>query len=547
MTIPESLTDAAWVDGLLRWFTYALWQGAFIGTSLALCLGFIPVSRTGLRYIITLAALVALVVLPAASTTWGSGVEQSVAPAQASTTQIDVQAQRTSEDIWSLSGVRLWIGPMLQAHAPLGSGWRQSIALFYALGVMLLSLRLVAQLLYTTRLRRTAILAPADLKATLHRLAGKLDTPTVPHIACSYRVDTAMVMGWRAPLILLPTGTAVKLTPAQLDGVLLHELAHVKRHDYLVNLLQCLAETLLFYHPVVWWLSSAARREREGCCDDLAANACGGPCCYVEALLALERQRVRPTVAIAVHGGDLTARVQRLLGGYAPRTHISGLILSFGLTLLLGVGMSFAQQGSSFFKHQPSDAEIRDPFPTLQGSKEFIIITADSLEYFVTLEGARAELPFDLYLPTKLPRGFSLANEFYRVLPQNLVLTMFETNDQDRSTYISLQQQPVETFQGLPVGASAPIKQVTVAGHSGEYVKGYWDGISETQLGMEKNEGLSESGRWVNEEDAHMLSWRQDGFVFTLTARNLTPKPDDSERHTILAVAASLASSSSTQ
>lgn len=117
-----------------------------------------------------------------------------------------------------------------------------------------------------------------------------------------------MVMGWRTPLILLPANVKSHLTPKQLDGVLLHELAHVKTHDYAVNFLQLLAETFFFYHPALWWVFGVVRQEREYRCDDLAAQACGDRRDYAEALLALEKARSRPTAAVALAGTVETSR-----------------------------------------------------------------------------------------------------------------------------------------------------------------------------------------------------------------------------------------------
>src|SRR6185503_18060872 len=103
------------------------------------------------------------------------------------------------------------------------------------------------------------------------------------------------------------------LSRAQLEAILAHELAHVRRHDYLFNLFQTLIETLLFYHPAVWWLGARIREEREHCCDDLAVVACGSAPIYAEALLSMERLRGAPELALAITGGSLLARVERLL------------------------------------------------------------------------------------------------------------------------------------------------------------------------------------------------------------------------------------------
>ena len=117
-------------------------------------------------------------------------------------------------------------------------------------------------------------------------------------------VDVPTVVGWLRPAVILPVAALANLSPAQVEAVLAHELAHIRRHDYLVNLFQTLAETLLFYHPAVWWLSARIRTEREHCCDDVAVAVSGDAVGYARALAELEAWRVgTPGMALAATGG----------------------------------------------------------------------------------------------------------------------------------------------------------------------------------------------------------------------------------------------------
>ena len=111
------------------------------------------------------------------------------------------------------------------------------------------------------------------------------------------RVPT--IVGCLRPVILLPASVVTGLPASHLDAVLAHELAHVRRHDYLVNVLQSLVETLLFYHPAVWWCSRQIRIEREHCCDDLVVEACGDRVVYAHALAQLEELRGLQTDAVS--------------------------------------------------------------------------------------------------------------------------------------------------------------------------------------------------------------------------------------------------------
>jgi hypothetical protein len=128
-------------------------------------------------------------------------------------------------------------------------------------------------------------------------------------------VAVPTVVGHLRPVILLPASVITGLAPAYLDAVLAHELAHVRRQDYLVNALQSLVETLLFYHPAVWWCSRQIRIEREHCCDDMVVEAGGNRLAYVTALAQLEELRgLEPMLSLNASGGRLVDRIRRLLG-----------------------------------------------------------------------------------------------------------------------------------------------------------------------------------------------------------------------------------------
>jgi beta-lactamase regulating signal transducer with metallopeptidase domain len=143
-------------------------------------------------------------------------------------------------------------------------------------GVLLLCLRSVGGMALVRRLGRSGLsAAPAALEATLARLANTLGLRASVRLYESALVGVPTVVGWLRPVILLPASTLTGLTAQQLELILAHELAHIRRHDYLVNLVQSAAETLLFYHPAVWWVSKRMRVEREHCAGRPHRPACG--------------------------------------------------------------------------------------------------------------------------------------------------------------------------------------------------------------------------------------------------------------------------------
>ncbi len=162
--------------------------------------------------------------------------------------------------------------------------------------------------------RRNVRLAEAFWQESMARLAARLAISRKVRLWESAIARTPAVIGWIRPVVLLPASALSGLAPSQIEALLAHELAHIRRHDYLVNLLQTAIETLLFYHPAVWWVGRQMRAERENCCDDLAVAVCGDALVYARALTELEKIRMAtPRLAMAANGGSLLDRVRRLL------------------------------------------------------------------------------------------------------------------------------------------------------------------------------------------------------------------------------------------
>ena len=205
--------------------------------------------------------------------------------------------------------------------------WFAGVAFFYARGV--------AGWAAVRRLRRRGVCAPAPQWQTrLDQLAARMRLSRPVALLESCFTDTPVLIGYLRPVILLPLGCLTGLSTAQVECILLHELAHAVRHDYLVNLLQSLVEGLLFYHPAVWWVSRAVRAERENCCDDRVVELMGDARAYAATLAAVERRRApAPEAALAASGGNLMKRIRRLT--VEPRGSQASVAPAFSAALLL--------------------------------------------------------------------------------------------------------------------------------------------------------------------------------------------------------------------
>ncbi|WP_291271998.1 transglycosylase SLT domain-containing protein [Geothrix sp.] len=187
----------------------------------------------------------------------------------------------------------------------------------WALGAGLMAVRLGGGFALSLRWRREGTPAPREWEAVVKALAERMGLRCSVRLLLTRRGDTPMALGLWRPVVLVPVALLTSLPQAYLEALLAHELAHVHRLDYLGNLLQGLAETLLFFHPAVWWLSARIRAEREELADDLAARSLGDPRRLALALNALDD--LQPALpfplfpALAARGGHLLARIERLL------------------------------------------------------------------------------------------------------------------------------------------------------------------------------------------------------------------------------------------
>ncbi len=216
--------------------------------------------------------------------------------------------------------------------------WLRSIVAIWCLGVVTFGLRPLLSWYTVCRLRSVGVSpVPAAVATMLEQMAERLRLRQGVQILQSTLTRVPIVIGYLRPVILLPASVLAGVPTSQLEAILAHELAHVRRHDFLVNLLQTLIETVFFYHPAVWWLSHRIRVERENCCDDLAVAALGNRVEYGRALLAIEELRGTATaLALGIRSGSLLDRVRRLFGREpAERAFSAGGVFGFGLLALM--------------------------------------------------------------------------------------------------------------------------------------------------------------------------------------------------------------------
>ena len=276
------------------------------------------------RYVLALAALVAM--LAAAVFTFGwqmRSTAPSVLPYSGmSNAQVSGDFPRMVAPGIALSSRPATDNLALLRSLPSVMGW---IDAFWLIGVLTLAARGFGGWWVIHRLRVTATSqVPAPVRASFERIGRALSLSRPVLLRVSSAIAGPVTIGTLRAIVLLPVSAVTLLSPDELEVVLAHELAHVRRADFLWNLVQTLIETLFFFHPAVWWISGRVRHERELCCDDLALKVCPNPVVYASALFHLEEQRSRQmSLAMALDGHQpgqtLRWRIARILGETIPR------------------------------------------------------------------------------------------------------------------------------------------------------------------------------------------------------------------------------------
>jgi TonB family protein len=308
-----------------------VWQAAVIGAVYALVRAALP--RGNPRYVAAMLALTAMAVCPIATgvhefSLTADPVELAVMQV-APTSSVAASAATTATPAWQL---------LLNASLP----W---LVLVWALGAGALGARVYRQWHGLRRMLAAAEQLP-EWQARARQFAQRLGLRRAVPVLASVRVATPTLIGWIKPAVVLPLAVLAQMPPAQIDLVLAHELAHLKRFDHIANLFQVVLETLFFYHPAVHWISREARNERELCCDMLALRVTGGERRdFVAALANLEEFRAgHAGLALAASGGVLAERAWFIAGAVPkrPQRHLrSHAIVMVVVLALAGAGWAW--------------------------------------------------------------------------------------------------------------------------------------------------------------------------------------------------------------
>jgi GWxTD domain-containing protein len=336
------------IGGAIGWaLLHSLWEGTIISALLAAVL--MAVRSPRIRHAAACAAMLAMLMAFGLSIIYTMPNHVgNVRPLKAPTLHLGMLAESNTSGSWDLkvSSIAPWLGP------------------FWLAGLWLVCIWRAANWLFVQRLRRQGLCCASTF--WIKKVAGlcaqlRISRPVLLMESCL--TDVPVLLGHFRPMILVPVGLLAGLPPQQVEAILLHELAHVARHDYLVNILQRLAEALLFYHPAAWWISRIIRVEREHCCDDAVVLLTGDAREYAVALAALETNRLSSReAALAATGGNLMKRIHRILAPSERQgTWVPFLVFAI---FLAGAAVSLAAWRSEARTQATVGAQIKPDKPT---------------------------------------------------------------------------------------------------------------------------------------------------------------------------------------
>lgn len=336
--IPENLASAfGWM------IIHSLWEGALVALLLSIVLLMLNKKSARVRYLVSVGALLFFAAISIrtfaehynSANTNEMQAQQVEKVNQAASTNNSITNNETTDQTVTNKGFFQKVSDVYSnyfyQHIPL-------IVTIYLLGVLLLTLKLMGGYLYTQRLKhyRTTNL-DSKYKLLSKKISKKLNIKQKVGLLESALVSVPVTLGHLKPVILFPIGTLTGLSYSQVEAIIAHELAHIKRADYLVNFLQSVLEILFFYHPAIWWISSIVREERENVCDDIALEVSEQPAELARALVYVGQFETNQTsLAMSAIGNKnkLIRRVKRMMGENKQKT-VRSRVYAASLMLIL--------------------------------------------------------------------------------------------------------------------------------------------------------------------------------------------------------------------
>lgn len=343
---------------LIRAFGWTLlhsfWQGFCIYACLRIVLKIWPMASSAIKYHLSCLSLAGIAGWFGATFFRQLSIikeEQQIRTLAAQMDAATIQAALQQVPQQHADGLQT-VMPGMEAYFPF-------LVAIYAAGVVIMTLKLSFDLSQLRQLRRQGVSSPGpEWERYVKVLAGRMGIDRKVQLFISRHLQVPVMIGFLRPVILLPVAMVNNLSPEQLEAILLHELAHIRRNDYLLNIFQSIVETILFFNPFVWWISKNIRLEREHCCDDLVIAGTVQPLHYARALVALEEYRltVNPmAMAAADDKHHLFHRIKRIMEMKTKNLNYSQRLLALLIIVTGLVSIAWLSPGKSDKKENCAD------------------------------------------------------------------------------------------------------------------------------------------------------------------------------------------------
>jgi len=344
----------------LGWMViHSLWEATVIALVVSLCMFALRNKSAKMRYLIACGGLLGTLVVSVATFFHYFDLDGNTASAQKAENGLVIGMNEYHVELDTVFSMRMDFSEYFDQHLAL-------IVAIWMMGVAIFTLRLLGATLYVYYLkRRYHHPIGGDWQGKLDWLREKLVIRQAVELLESARVQTPVAIGMLKPIILFPIGAVNQLSARQVESILAHELAHIRRHDYAVNILQSIVEVVFYFHPAVWWLSGIIRTERENCCDDIAVALNGDSMGYAKALVSLQEMRGgNPMMAMGFMGqaskSQLMNRVKRILNQPQNQSNIMEKLMATSLLVLVMALLSYGESRAKDTGYTPVKKDLSD-------------------------------------------------------------------------------------------------------------------------------------------------------------------------------------------
>jgi len=333
----------------LAWtLVHSLWQFTLIGLLLALVLKFIKTENSTKRYAVSFAALGFSLIVSVITFASYYSVPEQISATVEHTLQYQVAAGLVDSSL-AIAETKSFI----EMHAP-------TIFIAWLIGVLLFLLKFFGGMFFLKTIVKKATPLHTDISKSIKKLNKTFDISRTILFKESQLIYAPMVMGFFKPVILFPIGLVNNLSVKEVEAIIAHEMAHIKRHDYFFNIIQSFVEVAFYYHPAIWYISNTIRNERENCCDDLAIEATGNSMMYAKTLVKLQELKgtqLKPALSFNGQSGAFKNRIMRIIGNPEKATFFKYkfMIATF---VLSGIFTNGDQLSNQTIAHEDPEFDI---------------------------------------------------------------------------------------------------------------------------------------------------------------------------------------------